>query len=77
MAGWADIAIGSGVESMTYVPMGGHMPRPHPEWTQMHADMYTSMGITAEIVAERYNVSREEQDEFAYNSQMKAAEVSR
>jgi len=75
MAGWADIAIGSGVESMTYVPMGGHMPRPHPEWTRMHADMYTSMGITAEIVAERYNVSREEQDEFAYNSQMKAAEA--
>jgi len=75
MAGWTDIVIGSGVESMTYVPMGGHMPRPHPEWTRMHADMYTSMGITAEIVAERYNVSREEQDEFAYISQMKAAEA--
>jgi acetyl-CoA acyltransferase len=75
MAGWSDITIGGGVESMTYVPMGGHMPRPHPRWTQAHADLYTSMGITAEMVAERYNVSRQDQDEFAYRSQMKAAEA--
>ena len=77
MAGWSDIVIGAGVESMTYVPMGGHMPRPHPRWTQAHADLYTSMGITAEIVAERYGVSRQDQDEFAYNSHMKAAEAKK
>jgi acetyl-CoA acyltransferase len=73
MAGWSDIAIGGGVESMTYVPMGGNMPRPHPAYTQQTADLYTSMGITAENVAQRYNVAREEQDEFAYQSQKKAA----
>ena len=72
MAGWSDIVIGGGVESMTFVPMGGNIPRPHPEHAKKHADLYTSMGITAENVAKRYHISREEQDEFAYNSQMKA-----
>jgi acetyl-CoA acyltransferase len=60
---------------MTYVPMGGNLPRPHPQYTQKLADLYASMGITAENVADRYNVSRESQDEFAYQSQMKAAEA--
>ncbi len=77
MAGWSNVVIGGGVESMTYVPMGGHMPRPHPKWTQAHADLYTSMGITAELVAERYAVSRQDQDEFAYRSQMKAADAKK
>ena len=72
MSGWSEVTIGGGVESMTYVPMGGNMPRPHPEFTAQHADLYTSMGITAENVAQRYKVSREDQDEFAYNSHMKA-----
>jgi acetyl-CoA acyltransferase len=75
MAGWSDIAIGGGLESMTYVPMGGNHPRPHPEYTKKLADLYASMGITAENVADRYKVSREAQDEFAYHSQMKAAEA--
>ena len=75
MSGWSDIAIGGGLESMTFVPMGGNLPRPHPEYTKKHAELYVSMGITAENVANRYKVSREEQDEFAYNSQMKAAEA--
>ena len=75
MAGWSDIVIGGGLESMTYVPMGGNLPRPHPEYTKELADLYASMGITAENVANRYNVSREAQDEFAYQSQMKAAEA--
>ena len=73
MAGWTDVMIGGGVESMTYVPMGGYMPRPHPDYTRDHAELYVSMGITAENVARRYDVSREQQDEFAYQSQMKAA----
>jgi acetyl-CoA acyltransferase len=75
MAGWSDIVIGGGLESMTYVPMGGNLPRPHPQYTKKLADLYASMGITAENVAGRYNVSRESQDEFAYQSQMKAAEA--
>lgn len=77
MAGWADVVIGSGVESMTYVPMGGNQPRPHPEYCKQHAALYASMGITAEHVARRYDVSREQQDEFAANSQQKAAQAQK
>lgn len=77
MAGWSDIVIGSGVESMTYVPMGGNMIRPHPEYSGQHPDLYASMGTTAENVANRYKISRQEQDEFAYHSNMKAAEATR
>ena len=73
MAGWSDITIGGGVESMTYVPMGGNIPRPHPEYSREHAEIYVSMGITAENVANRYAITRQDQDEFAYHSQMKAA----
>jgi len=73
MSGWADITIGGGVESMTYVPMGGSIPRPHPEFSKTQAENYISMGLTAENVANRYDVTREQQDEFAYNSQKKSA----
>ena len=73
MSGWSDVVIGGGVESMTFVPMGGNFPRPHPEHSKKQADLYCSMGITAENVANRYNISRQAQDEFAYNSQMKAS----
>ncbi len=72
MAGWSEITIGGGVESMTYVPMGGNLPRPHPEHARVQANLYASMGITAENVANRYNVSREDQDAFAYQSHMRA-----
>jgi acetyl-CoA acyltransferase len=75
MSGWSDIVIGGGIESMTFVPMGGNFPRPHPEHSKKQADLYCSMGITAENVANRYNISRQAQDEFAYNSQMKASEA--
>ncbi len=75
MAGWADIAIGGGVESMTYVPLGGYMFRPNPAFTDEEVRLYTAMGITAEIVSRKYGVSREEQDAFAYESHMKAAKA--
>ena len=75
MVGWSDVVIGGGLESMTYVPMGGNLPRPHPEFTDQGTKVYTSMGITAENVANRYGITREAQDEFAYRSQMKAAEA--
>ena len=77
MAGWSEITIGGGVESMTFVPMGGNLPRPHPEHTQKQADLYASMGITAENVANRYSISREDQDAFAYESQMKAVKATK
>lgn len=70
--GWSDVTIGAGVESMTFVPMGGHTPRPHPQFSATNPEMYISMGITAENVANRYNVSREDQDKFAAASQNKA-----
>lgn len=73
--GWLDVAMGAGVESMTFVPMGGNLPRPHPEYSGTNPEMYISMGITAENVASRYNVSREDQDKFAANSQAKAAKA--
>ena len=76
MAGWSDITIGGGVESMTYVPMGVNIPRPHPEYSQKHAEIYVSMGITAENVANRYNITRQDQDEFAYHSQMNATNAN-
>jgi acetyl-CoA acyltransferase len=75
MAGWSDVVIGGGLESMTYVPMGGNLPRPHPGFMRRGAQVYTSMGITAENVARRYDINRQAQDEFAYRSQMKAAEA--
>jgi acetyl-CoA acyltransferase len=71
--GWSDITMGAGVESMTYVPMGGNVPRPHPEFSRTYPEMFVSMGITAENVAERYNISRKDQDAFAAASQSKAA----
>jgi acetyl-CoA acyltransferase len=71
--GWSDITMGAGVESMTYVPMGGNVPRPHPEYSRTNPEMFVSMGITAENVAERYNISRQDQDAFAAASQSKAA----
>ena len=77
MAGWSDVVIGGGLESMTYVPMGGNLPRPHPEFTRQGAQVYTSMGVTAENVANRYNITRQAQDEFALQSQMKAAEAKK
>ncbi|WP_035235479.1 thiolase family protein [Desulfobacter vibrioformis] len=71
-AGWSDICVGAGCESMTFVPMGGNVPRPHPEYSKTYPEMYVSMGITAENVASRYKVSREDQDIFAAASQAKA-----
>jgi acetyl-CoA acyltransferase len=73
--GWSEVTIGAGVESMTFVPMGGNAPRPHPEYSASNPEMYISMGITAENVANRYNVSREDQDKFAAASQNKAVKA--
>ncbi len=77
MAGMADVCIGGGLESMSIVPMGGNMPRPHPEWSMENPDVYTSMGITAENVANRYKITREMQDEFGFHSQAKAAQAQK
>ena len=77
MAGWADIVIAGGLESMSRVPMGGFVQRPNSDWSESYPEPYVSMGITAEIVAAKYNISREEQDRLAMRSHQKAAEAQK
>jgi acetyl-CoA acyltransferase len=77
MCGWSDVTIGAGVESMTYVPMGGNLPRPYPDPEKKQIDLFISMGMTAENVANRYKVTRQQQDEFALMSQQKAANAQK
>lgn len=68
LAGSADVVVAGGVESMSRVPMGGHVPRPHPEIVENYPELYISMGHTAENVCARFNVSREDCDAFALRS---------
>ena len=71
-AGLADCIIAGGVESMSLIPMGGWRVVPNADIGKTNPDWYWGMGLTAEAVAKQYNISREVQDEFAYNSHMKA-----
>lgn len=73
MVGWSDIVVAGGVESMSRVPMGGFINRPDPDWTDGYPDVYVSMGITAENVANRYGISRQQQDELGVQSNERAA----
>ena len=71
-SGIADCIIAGGVESMSLLPMGGWRIVPNADVALAHPDYYWGMGLTAEAVAKEYNISREEQDQFAYNSHQKA-----
>ncbi|MCX2678437.1 acetyl-CoA C-acyltransferase [Galbibacter sp. EGI 63066] len=72
-SGMADCIIAGGAESMSYIPMGGYKPVPDYQVAKEgNEDYYWGMGLTAEAVAEQFKVSREDQDEFAYNSHIKA-----
>lgn len=72
-SGMADCIIAGGAESMSFIPMGGYKPTPdYAVAKEGHEDYYWGMGLTAEAVAKKYNVSREDQDEFAFNSHRKA-----
>jgi acetyl-CoA acyltransferase len=73
MAGAADVIVAGGVESMSRVPMGGWKPSPHPGLMDNLPAAYMPMGITAERVATKYEVTREDQDAFAVESQKRAA----
>jgi acetyl-CoA acyltransferase len=76
-SGMADCIIAGGAESMSYIPMGGYRPVPNYKTAKNgNEDYYWGMGLTAEAVAQQYNVSREDQDIFAYNSHKKALEAS-
>jgi acetyl-CoA acyltransferase len=71
MSGMADVALAGGVEMMSQVPMSGYHTRLDPELTES----YIGMGFTAERVAERWKVTREDQDRWALGSQQKAAKA--
>ncbi|WP_027714862.1 acetyl-CoA C-acyltransferase [Desulfuromonas sp. TF] len=73
MAGFADCIIAGGAESMSIVPMGGNKYSANPFLVAEWPESYASMGITAELVADKYGVSRADQDEFACASHGKAA----
>ncbi len=71
-AGMADCIIAGGTESMSYIPMGGYKPVPETDVAKSNPDYYWGMGYTAEAVAKEFNISREEQDAFAFDSHQKA-----
>ena len=72
LAGWQDVVLAGGVESMTMIPMTGQKPMPNPRLMAEQPEVYTPMGITAEHVASRFGVTREDQDAFAFQSHQRA-----
>lgn len=72
MCGFADVMVAVGVEHMSTVPMGGNKLAPDPDLAENYPAVYITMGLTAENVASRFNISRQDQDAFAYESQQKA-----
>jgi acetyl-CoA acyltransferase len=75
MTGQIDTAIAGGAESMSLVPMMGHVVRPNVKLAENAPQYYMSMGHTAEQVAKKFGISREEQDAFAVRSHQKAAKA--
>ena len=72
MIGAADIIVAGGTESMTMVPMGGNKPSFNPEIVEERPEIFMPMGLTAEQVAGKYKVTRDDQDVFAFHSHRKA-----
>ena len=68
----AHVIVAGGLESMSMIPMGGHIIRPNPTLMDTYPDFYLSMGLATENVARKYEVSREEQDAFALQSHQRA-----
>jgi acetyl-CoA acyltransferase len=74
-AGMADCIIAGGVEMMSPIPFGGWKVVPNYNVSQKNGDYYWGMGLTAEAVATEFNISRQDQDEFALNSHLKALDA--
>ncbi|MEQ1503180.1 MAG: thiolase family protein [Myxococcota bacterium] len=72
LAGWQEVALAAGVESMSLIAMGGEKPSPNPSLMADRPEAYTPMGITAELVASRFGVTRDDQDRFAVRSNERA-----
>ncbi|MCC6327801.1 MAG: acetyl-CoA C-acyltransferase [Acidobacteria bacterium] len=70
--GGADAIVAGGLESMTAIPMGGNTFRPNPGLADTYPDYYLNMGLTAENLAKKYEITREQADEFSFNSHQKA-----
>jgi acetyl-CoA acyltransferase len=70
--GGAEVIVAGGIESMTMIPMGGHKVAPNPWLVENHPGAYLSMGLTAERLAERFHITREEADNFSLRSHQKA-----
>jgi len=75
MVGATEVMVAGGVEFMSQVPIMGLTPSPNPYLVEHNPQVYTSMGLTAENVAEKFGVSREDQDRFALSSHQKAAKA--
>ncbi len=73
MCGFSEVAIGGGAESMSLLPMGGHNLSPNPTLVDVYPDTYLNMGLTAENLARKYEISREQADEFSVRSHQNAA----
>jgi acetyl-CoA acyltransferase len=72
-SGGAEVIVAGGLETMSMIPMGGHIIRPNPYLVEHYPDFYLSMGLATENVARKYEVTRDEQDEFALRSHTRAA----
>ncbi|HEV7701325.1 MAG TPA: acetyl-CoA C-acyltransferase [Pyrinomonadaceae bacterium] len=70
--GGADAIVAGGLETMSMIPMGGNVVRPNPVMVDSYPDYYLNMGLTAENLARKYEITREQADEFSYNSHQKA-----
>lgn len=68
----AEVVLAGGTESMSLIPRGGHKPSPNPALVDKRPEVYLSMGLTAEILVEKYQISREDQDKFSYRSHQNA-----
>lgn len=75
-SGMADCIIAGGTESMSYIPMGGYKPVPESDMAKSNPDYYWGMGYTAEEVANQFKISREEQDQFSFESHQKALKAN-
>ncbi|HEV8370651.1 MAG TPA: acetyl-CoA C-acyltransferase [Pyrinomonadaceae bacterium] len=72
-SGGAEVIVAGGLETMSMIPMGGHIIRPNPYLVEHYPDFYLNMGLATENVARKYEVTRDEQDEFALRSHQRAA----
>lgn len=71
--GGADVIVAGGLETMSMIPMGGNVIRPNPRIVDNYPDYYLNMGLTAENLARKYEITREQADEFSLGSHQKAA----